>query len=155
MDKTDQISWMTVDDEIVDIAELGGSLGFLLRIAQLRAFETFFGDMGDLQMNPGEFTVLWLIWRNPGMKQGTIARSLQIKPAHMTKLVDRLVKAGLVSRTSDSEDRRVVRLDLSAEGIAFVSDRKATFLDLHQAERATLDDQEFSDLTRLLKKYIG
>ena len=101
---------LPADDETVEIAELGESLGFLLRIAQLHAFEAFFDELAGLGLRPGEFTALWLVWRNPGMKQGAIARSLCIKPAHMTKLVDRLVTAGLMERIASPEDRRAVHL---------------------------------------------
>ena len=160
---------LPADDETVEIAELGESLGFLLRIAQLRAFEAFFDELSALGLRPGEFTALWLVLRNPGMKQGAIARSLCIKPAHMTKLVDRLVTAGLIERVASPEDRRVglrgmrpvrsgrraVHLSLTPEGETFAAARKDDFLALHQAERGNLSEAEFSDLTRLLKKYSG
>lgn len=146
---------LPADDETVEIAELGESLGFLLRIAQLRAFEAFFDELSALGLRPGEFTALWLVLRNPGMKQGAIARSLCIKPAHMTKLVDRLVTAGLMERVASPEDRRAVHLSLTPEGETFAAARKDDFLALHQAERGNLSEAEFSDLTRLLKKYSG
>ena len=152
---TAQKTPLPADDETVEIAELGESLGFLLRIAQLHAFEAFFDELAGLGLRPGEFTALWLVWRNPGMKQGAIARSLCIKPAHMTKLVDRLVTAGLMERIASPEDRRAVHLSLTPEGETFAAARKNDFLELHRAERGNLSEAEFSDLTRLLKKYSG
>lgn len=47
---------------------------------------------------------------------GDVARYLLIKPHTAAELVSRSVKAGLITRTGDSEDRRIVRLALSDSG---------------------------------------
>lgn len=141
-------------DEIA-FGEIGTSLGFLLRLAQVRAFDGFFTSLGHLGLKPGEFTVLWVIGLNPEVKQGAIARKLRIKPAHMTKLVQRAVDAELVERTVPDNDRRSVHLSLTPKGQSFVADNKPAFLDQLASENTTLDDDEFATLIRLLKKFNG
>jgi DNA-binding MarR family transcriptional regulator len=144
-----------LDDEAVELGEITGSLGFLLRMAQLRAFEFFFQTLADQNLRPGEFTVLWVIGLNPGMRQGTIARRLNIKPAHMTKLVQRLVNAGWVTRAVPEEDRRSVRLALTRAGEAFVARYRESFLTAHLAERSNLTTDEAERLIALLRRYTG
>jgi DNA-binding MarR family transcriptional regulator len=47
---------------------------------------------------------------------GAIARQLGVTKPSVTQSVDQLVDAGLVVRSRTDEDRRVVRLELTAEG---------------------------------------
>lgn len=145
----------TLDDEHVELGEITGSLGFLLRMAQLKAFNYFYHTLKGHGLKPGEFTVIWVIGLNPGLRQGTIARCLHIKPAHMTKLVARLVEQGLVQRTVPADDRRSVRIALTAEGEAFVARYRDRFLELHITERSDLNPDEAATLLALLRRYAG
>lgn len=47
---------------------------------------------------------------------GELAEALQIRPHAAGELIDRTAKAGLVERTPDPEDRRSVRISLTAAG---------------------------------------
>lgn len=146
----------TLDDEDdVELGEITGSIGFLLRMAQLKAFDYFFQTLEGHDLKPGEFTVLWVIGLNPGLRQGTIARRLHIKPAHMTKLVQRLVNAGWITRTIPEDDRRSVRIALTEEGTAFVDRYREKFLHVHLAERSDLTGDEARTLIALLRRYSG
>lgn len=142
-------------DHRVELGDLTRSLGFLLRLAQLQAFETFYARMPTHGLKPGEFTVLWVVGLNPGQRQGNIADRLRIKPAHMTKLLQRLVAAGLVTRSVPKTDRRSMRLYLTAEGRDFVDRHRSSLLDLHAPERYALGEEEAAELLRLLGKLAG
>lgn len=144
-----------LDEEKVELGEITGSLGFLLRMAQLKAFDFFFHTLDGQDLKPGEFTVLWVIGLNPGLRQGTIARRLHIKPAHMTKLMARMVERGWVARKVPEDDRRSVRLALTDEGAAFVDRFRTRFLDLHLVERSDLTAEESATLIHLLRRYAG
>ncbi len=145
----------TFEDDRVELGEITGSVGFLLRMAQLKAFDFFFKILDGEDLRPGEFTVIWVIQLNPGLRQGSIARCLRIKPAHMTKLIARLVERGLVDRSVPDDDRRSVRLALTPEGEAFVARYREQFLHLHLAERSDLSPDEAATLIRLLSRYAG
>ncbi len=136
----------------VVLGELEQSLGFLVRLAQVRLFERFFAAFVGTPVKPGEFTVLWVIDLNPGVPQGTLARVLAIKPAHMTKLVQRLVEAGLVMRSTPERDRRTVHLSLSPAGKAYLERYREAFLAVHRSERQGLSDDEARRLIALLTK---
>jgi DNA-binding MarR family transcriptional regulator len=136
----------------IDLGALTGSLGFLLRLAQVRLYAQFFAAFAGTPVKPGEFTVLWVIDLNPGVPQGSLARVLAIKPAHMTKLVQRLVEAGQVARETPATDRRAVHLTLTPAGQAHLDRYRAAFLNVHAAERTGLSERESADLLRLLTK---
>jgi len=137
-------------DEGVELGDLTGSLGFLLRLAQVRVYERFFAVFADTPVRPGEFTVLWVIALNPGVPQGTLARVLRVKPAHMTKLVQRLVADGLVRRKVPPQDRRSVHLTLTPAGRTHLDVHRETFLNVHAAERMGLNEAEVAQLQALL-----
>lgn len=139
----------------VKLGALAGSVGFLLRLAQLRAFEDFFSDNGPRGLKPGEFSVLWVIARNPGIRQSVLGQRLMIKRAHMTKLIRAMEDQGLVSRRIPDTDRRAVELTLTPSGESEVAKASALFFDYEQRTGAPLDDREQAALLALLKKYVG
>ncbi len=142
-------------DEDIALGEIASSLGFLLRLAQVKVFDSFFEALSEQGIKPGEFTMLWVLAQNPGVRQGVIARKLRIKPAHMTKLVQRAVDAGHIERTIPGDDRRSVRLRLTAEGERFVNDSKPSVLDQFAREKSLLDDRDHDMLITLLQKLSG
>ena len=141
--------------ENVDLGDLPASLGFLLRLAQVQVFQAFFNALSERGLKPGEYTVLRVIGLNPGTRQGVIARALKIKPAHMTKLVQRMVVAGLVERIIPPDDRRSVNLILTDTGRSFIGAHEAELKHFQQTEGAGLSDDEFAQLLKLLQKLTG
>lgn len=146
---------MTVTAKI-DLGQLNQSLGFALRMSQLSVFEEFYAALGQFGMKPGEFSILYLLSRNPDARQGEIAERLRIKRAHMTKLVHSFDARGLILRRVPDDDRRAVLLRLTPEGEAFVADHAAAFFGYHAAADAgRLSAAERTQLLRLLRKFGG
>ena len=139
----------------LDPGDLRGSLGLLLRIAQVDVFEEFYRTLGPLGMKPGEFSVLWLIHLNPQVRQGALAGHLRIKRAHMTKLIRRFEADGYVHRQTPDRDRRAVELSLTAKGRAFVTCNADAVFDHIATETARLSPDEADTLVALLQKFTG
>ncbi|NDV00950.1 MarR family winged helix-turn-helix transcriptional regulator [Pseudoroseicyclus tamaricis] len=153
-----QITPVDERDEHVEHVELGAlatSLGFMLRIAQLRNFERFYARFGHLDLKPGEFSILWVVNLNPGIRQGVLAHKLQVKPAHMTKIIRRLEGQGIIARHIPDGDRRSVELSLTERGLAFVEERQADFFGADNYNDTDLTPEEKRQLAALLTKYCG
>lgn len=153
---------MTADTDLdqvtsspVDLGELASSLGFLLRISQVRVYQQFYSHFGDLDLRPGEFSVLWVVHLNPGIKQGLLARTLRIKPAHMTKIVRRLEDQGIIRRHIPDDDRRTVHLSLTDAGVEFIKAEKGNFFGQESYHQHALTANETQEFVRLLRKYAG
>lgn len=142
-------------DDAIDMREICDSIGFLTRLAQVRTYDTFFEDLGQFGLRPGEYSTLLLIARNPGIRQGILAQALCIKPAHMTKLVRTFEDRGLVERTIPDHDRRSVHLDLTDAGHAFVAQHRQAFSRHEKRLNSTLSADELRALKLLLRKYVG
>ena len=143
-----------IETDPVDLGELTQSLGFMLRIAQVTAYKRFY-DRFPREFRPGEFSALSVIGRNPGIRQGELASALKIKRAHMTKLVQRFERDGLVARQVHAEDRRAVTLSLTGKGKAEVADHHDVFFGTNGAADSGLTQKEYDTLLTLLGKYSG
>jgi DNA-binding MarR family transcriptional regulator len=81
-----------------------------------------------------------------------IAERLFVTGASVTSLVDTLEKRGLVRRTRDARDRRLVLVELTSKARPVIDSFLAEVTALHAAEFEVLDPDERETLVRLLAK---
>ena len=151
------------DEELDSVAgkadvSLGGletSGGFVLRIAQLSAFERFFTVFGESEIKISEFTVLLALSENPGIRQGVLADVLKIKWSNMTKLVRALEERGLIARRIPHDDRRSVVLSVTAAGQRQIDASSAKMYRSDRQALSMLSDEEHDQLIRLSRKIAG
>jgi DNA-binding MarR family transcriptional regulator len=139
----------------ITLGELERSAGFLLRIAQLSAFERFFTVFGESEIKISEFTVLLAIAENPGIRQGVLADLLKIKWPNMTKLVRALEERGLLTRRIPHDDRRSVVLSVTKAGKRQID---ASADKMYRSDRealSMLSDAEHAQLLALARKIAG
>ncbi len=139
----------------VNLAGLDYSLGFLLRVSQLKVFRHFFEKLGHIGLKPGEYSVLWVLSNNPGIRQGLLAQTMAIKNAHMTKLIRSFEADGFVTRKIPDEDRRAVELTLTERGNDFVKRHQPDFFGYVETLDSPLNEGETRELVRLLAKFSG
>lgn len=86
----------------------------LLRKLQDRESAEFLKSLGNLSLQ--ELNVLNAIGDNEPCIMSDIAKQVSLSLSSVTVIVDKLVKAKLVKRIRNEEDRRVVHGSLTAEG---------------------------------------
>lgn len=99
-----------------DLAGLDSQVGYMLRRAQLAVFGDFIACRSGAVARPGQFSILAVIERNPGLSQSRVCAALGIKRANLVAVIDELESAGLVRRDSAPNDRRSNRLQLTPAG---------------------------------------
>ena len=142
-----------VNDVISDPLAVANQLRpVLLRLARELRQET-----EGLGVTSRQVTLLWLIRSRPGLSLRELASAERISAPALSGHVDRLVKAGLVVRHRDGQDRRRVGLELTEDGARLlkrVRARRTTWLAdrLRGLEPAELDAIEaaLEPLRRLL-----
>jgi MarR family transcriptional regulator, organic hydroperoxide resistance regulator len=73
---------------------------------------------------------------------GKLGLSIGLSPTSVTRVVDRLERRGLVSRRRDSDDRRLVRLNLEPEGERLIGEiRVIRGSDVHLAVEAMTSNE--------------
>ncbi len=109
-------------------------------------------------LSPAQASALGTVNRLGNPTLGELAATEQVQPPTVTRLVTSLETAGLVARETDVDDRRVVRVRITADGrrnLQRIRTLKDAFLtrrlaDLDPAERA-----QAGDLTRLLEHLVA
>ena len=101
----------------------------------------------------GRFHVLRVIIESQPVSMGYIHEELHMANSTVTVIVDYLHEAGLVKRRRDSEDRRVVLLEITEEGreiMAGLLKKRQDFM-----EKALLDMEDSAgELADLLEKLL-
>jgi len=80
-----------------------------------------------------------------------IASRLINRMPDITRLVDRLVDAGLACRTRTGEDRRLVLIEITPAGLDKLAQLDAPVATLHRDQLGHLTEQELRELSRLLE----
>jgi DNA-binding MarR family transcriptional regulator len=83
-----------------------------------------------------------------------LARWLQVDAGAMTRLLDRLEKKGLCKRVRSTEDRRVVRLELTPEGEAAISEVPAVLAEVMNAHLTGFSKTEWQTLKTYLQRML-
>ncbi len=88
----------------------------------------------------------------PALSMHELAEALCASPSSATQMVDRLVRMGLVERLREEEDRRLVRIQLSAPARERFEEMLSARLGLLASATAPLSDAELATLVELLEK---
>lgn len=65
---------------------------------------------------PGQPPLLMRLAETDGLIQKELAKRINVKPATLTVMINRMVKSGLVTRKPDQQDQRVSRVYLTEKG---------------------------------------
>jgi len=87
-----------------------------------------------------------------GLRCGEIGARLVARDPDITRLLDRLIARGLVRRTRDADDRRVVRAFITQEGLDLIAPLDAPLLAEHRTLLGGLDGEELTALIWLLER---
>jgi DNA-binding MarR family transcriptional regulator len=100
----------------------------------------------------GQPRLLHALYEREGITHGELAERLRVTPATITKMIQRMEKAGFVERRPDPTDQRVSRVYLTEAGHAIheaVDDALGT---LEDESLAGLSEEERLELYRLLMR---
>ena len=89
--------------------------------------------------------VLFLLLRRGQRRMGSLSKTLSLNPPAVTGMVDRMVRAGLVTKTTDQTDGRGAMVALTAEGSEAAERADIVLRDLNADLEARLGD-EVSDI---------
>jgi MarR family transcriptional regulator, organic hydroperoxide resistance regulator len=106
----------------------------------------------DVGISPPKYFILHVLAEEGGISQGEIGRLYGVDPSRVTRLAKQLEGEGLIERTRDPEDNRVVRMHLTSEGrraFEMAAERSEAF---KNRVRRALSEEEHRELRRLLGK---
>jgi DNA-binding MarR family transcriptional regulator len=104
----------------------------------------------ELGLYQGQPPVLFALWEREGMTHGELAAQMQIQPATMTVMLQRMEKAGFIERRADAEDERVSRVYLTAAGRDIKAQVQQVWQRLEAETFASIAEEELPQLRRYL-----
>jgi DNA-binding MarR family transcriptional regulator len=89
-----------------------------------------------------------------GSTVAELARWMQVDAGAMTRLLDRLEKKGLCKRVRSTEDRRVVRVELTRKGETAMAEVPALLAEVMNAHLAGFSKTEWNALKSYLQRML-
>jgi MarR family transcriptional regulator, organic hydroperoxide resistance regulator len=86
------------------------------------------GEMRRLGVHVGQNFLLDELWKEDGLTLGELARRMGVEVPTVTRMTKRMQTAGLLTKTTDPHDRRMMRITLTDRGQA-LRDRLPAVLD--------------------------
>ena len=106
------------------------------------------------QKMPLSHVQILLMLRKEPLSIGELSHRLAIAKPNITPLVDELSHAGYVDRVKDEKDRRVVKVNLTEEGIAKIASIEETVAESITSWGAYLSRSQVKELTRSLGSVV-
>ncbi|WP_417318543.1 MarR family winged helix-turn-helix transcriptional regulator [Emcibacter sp.] len=122
------------------------SIGFLMTDVSRLMRRNFMRRAQELGLSQAQWMTLFRIYRQEGVKQITLAESMEIQPITLARLIDSLQEAGLVDRRRDPDDRRAFRIYLTDKAQPFLKKVEPLLAQTRDAAMAGFSEQEKSEL---------
>ncbi|MDD3169193.1 MAG: MarR family transcriptional regulator [Eubacteriales bacterium] len=123
----------------------------LLRL-RLLTVSQLLKPMREIERERNEFpqgylhVLSWLSARDAPVSMTDLAGASCISKPNLTTMVDRLCAEGLVARSSDVSDRRIVNVALTQKGMEYLNRHKEEVSAFIQSRLALLEDSELRKL---------
>ena len=143
---------MNVDPKTV--AMVAEALEVLHAHAMAQVFPRIAGEMHMRDMSFSQLTAVMHIFMNGPQTISGIARSVDITHNAASRMVDRLVKADLLSRKEDPDDRRQKKIELTQLGRSFPPALRQTSIEAYRTLLAEVSPDLIVELVGLLTKII-
>ncbi len=78
----------------------------------------------NFPLPPSHVKVIIYLKHNGNCSISKIAKDLLISKPNMTPIIDKLVSENMVTRYTDSRDRRIIRVELTEKGTIFIKDQE-------------------------------
>jgi MarR family transcriptional regulator, negative regulator of the multidrug operon emrRAB len=134
------------------------TLAMEMRLTLLAAYADFIENVEQRLLSSGLTHGMFLVLTalrdnsNQPLTMGQLAERMLTKPRNVTPLVDALSEAGLVLREPLESDRRVILINLTAEGAALLDDFLPRFFGaLDSVSRSFADEEKLAVIHGLNK----
>jgi MarR family transcriptional regulator, organic hydroperoxide resistance regulator len=112
----------------------------------------------DISLTINQVKALFFIANEGSVNFRKLAQAMKVTPSNVTGIIDRLVDQGLVTRTENPDDRRMLMLELTAKGDALIAklrERRMSQMSLILDRMSTAELVNIAQTFVLLNKAIG
>ena len=124
----------------------------LLRTADMLS-RGFLPALKAEDISPAQYNVLRILRGAPeGLPCGEIACRMITRDPDVTRLLDRLEKRGLISRTREARDRRTVITRITPEALDILARLDKPVIEMHRKQLGHLGRKRLRELAELLRE---
>ncbi|TFG72998.1 MAG: MarR family transcriptional regulator [Anaerolineales bacterium] len=127
---------------------LGRTLAHICRLHHARADAL----LESLGLYRGQPPVLFALWHQDGLTHSELAHHLNVKPATITRMIQRMEKTGFVEKRPDADDQRVSRVFLTAAGYEIRHKVNQIFAQMESEIFGAFTPQEHATLSGFLHR---
>jgi DNA-binding MarR family transcriptional regulator len=136
---------------------IGKFVSFLYRYSQMYLDK----ELKPYNIGPGQFYLLMPLFQKDGVNQESLAQSINLDRANVTRAIQKLIKEGYVYRQTDDEDRRSHRIFLTEKGKAIEPGLKKIALEWENILLSNFDSDQrqtivnsFEDMIKNVSRII-
>lgn len=96
--------------------------------------------------------LLFMIYRKRKIKTNELSEYFSITPGAATAIADKLEKMELINRNRDQNDRRVVYIELTENGLKYVQQRKKEHIALFEDILQDYNEEELEAAIQILNR---
>ena len=130
------------------------SVGYLMRRVLLALTQDTDKRLEPHGLTHAQWGPLFMIRKSGSATVAELARELQIDPGAMTRLLDRLESKGLCKRLRSTDDRRVVNVALTEEGMKAADKVPVALAEVMNAHLAGFSKAEWQTLKGYLRRML-
>ncbi|MGI4815608.1 MAG: MarR family winged helix-turn-helix transcriptional regulator, partial [Janthinobacterium lividum] len=133
----------------MELADLYGSIGHLLRRASQIANAVFLAEVRESELTTVQYATLNTIDQIPGIDVTRLSGLVALDRSTLGAVVDRLEAKGLVLRAPGKQDRRLKMLYLTPSGAAVTRQTDVAAIRVHEQVLAYLTPADRKELLRI------
>jgi len=130
------------------------SVGYLMKRIMMSVVYQVDKRLDVHELTSAQWGPLMRLRTTGGSTVAELARWLQVDAGAMTRLLDRLEKKGLCKRVRSTEDRRVVKVELTPEGESAIREVPAVLAEVMNAHLAGFSKTEWQALKTYLQRML-
>jgi DNA-binding MarR family transcriptional regulator len=130
------------------------SVGYLMRICTNRVLPQMEALFEDQELTFSQWTTLVALHDGRISTAGDLAHNICHDAGSLTRLIDEMIKRGLVTRSRSESDRRVVTLALTQRGCDLVEELAPRVMDFWNDLLAGFSHAEVDTLINLLTRLV-
>lgn len=130
------------------------SVGYLLARARTKLAKAVDVDLAQHDITHAQGSMLLMLNSGNYSTAAELSRELYIDSASITRMVDRLEKRGLIQRMPRGDDRRVINLRLTEEGVELADKLPDLYVGVLNENFAEFSGDEVNTLRTLLRKLL-
>lgn len=132
----------------------GGFLISQIKQIQGRIFERLLSNAGIEAFNGAQGRILYVLWQKDGLPIVELSRKTGLAKTTLTGMLDRLESHGLITRCSDSADRRQIIIRLAEKAKQLNSDYTRVSQEMNQLFYRGFSNDDIIHFENTLKRIL-